>query len=201
MNPELLAAYHYLSSAIAQAFAALIALTAMFYIYRVGILRNRMSKLKDSIRQGMEDFLIDKIDNSDPPMKLSWEFLRNLDFETLEKLYQSRTKQLNFENRIRSQILVSRKQPQLLKLGRFATYLSRIVLPPIILSALAMAFGILALLIGPTLYSNGWRWGIMIIESLLAAVALGWTVYVVIKMLGEPEEPQGAKSSQPTAHS
>jgi|GEM_PF-4287857 len=39
------------------------------------------------------------------------------------------------------------------------------------------------------------------IAQAFAALALAWTVCVVIKMLGEPEEPQGAKSSQPTAHS
>jgi len=194
MDANLFTAYNYLSSAIAQAFAALIALTAMFYIYRMGILRNRMSKLKDSIRQGMEDFLIDKIDKSHPPKKLSWEFLRNLDFETLGKLYQSRSKGKDFEDRFRSQLLVSRKQPQYLELSRFAKHLSRIILPPIILSACAMAFGIFALIIGPKLCGDGWRWGIMIIESLLAGVALTWTVVVVIKMLAEPKE----KSPPPT---
>ena len=32
--------------------------------------------------------------------------------------------------------------------------------------------------------------GIMIFESLLAALALAWTVFVVIKMLGEPKAEQ-----------
>ncbi|MBN2378433.1 hypothetical protein JXM67_01340 [candidate division WOR-3 bacterium] len=193
MDSNLFTAYNYLSSAIAQAFAALIALTAMFYIYRMGILRNRMSKLKDSIRQGMEDFLIDKIDNSDPPKKLSWEFLRNLDFETLEKLYQSRSKGGNFENRFRSQLLVSRKQPQYLRLRKFESHLRWVILPPILLSALTMLAGITALLWGYQL-CDAQRVLIMYGESILAAVALIWTVVVVIIMLGEP----GKKKTKPT---
>ena len=44
MDANLLTAYNYLSSAIAQAFAALIALTAMFYIYRMGAIRNQLKE-------------------------------------------------------------------------------------------------------------------------------------------------------------
>ena len=59
-----------------------------------------------------------------------------------------------------------------------------------LLFAFTMLTGIFALLIGPKLCSDGWRWGIMIGESVLSLVALGWTVAVVVRMLAEPEEPQ-----------
>jgi len=49
MNPELLAACHYLSSAIAQAFAALIALTAIFYIYRIQVLTDHIKEVVKSL--------------------------------------------------------------------------------------------------------------------------------------------------------
>jgi len=53
MDANLFTAYHYLSSAIAQAFAVLIALTAMFYIYRRNALQ---TKMRETVRLVGADF-------------------------------------------------------------------------------------------------------------------------------------------------
>ena len=62
----------------------------------------------------------------------------------------------------------------------------------LILSSLAMISGIVSLLIGWRVHDMSLELtlGIMIFESLLAALALAWTVFVVIKMLGEPKAEQ-----------
>lgn len=42
---------------------------------------------------------------------------------------------------------------------------------------------------------EGWLFAVMISESLLAPVALGWAVVVVIKMLREPKKPKEKRGS------
>lgn len=85
MNPELLQAYHYLSSAIVQAFAALIALTAMFYVYRRQIIINRKKSCTDQIKliifeQNKKNYFPEAT-----PQKESVE-LQKVQFKTAKKL-------------------------------------------------------------------------------------------------------------------
>ncbi|MEA3311050.1 MAG: hypothetical protein U9Q76_02390 [candidate division WOR-3 bacterium] len=186
MDANLFTAYNYLSSAIAQAFAALIALTAMFYIYRRGALRREIKEIVDSLRPLIEDDRGSIRDMAKHVLSYTEEEVINAAEERLERNYWV------YSDAIR----VKLSQRKRLK-GMYTIEIRH----PIILSAFTMLTGIAALLIGPKLCSDGWRFVIMIGESVLAVVALGWTVAVVIKMLAEPKEPQGAKNSQPTAHS
>jgi len=154
MNPELLAAYHYLSSAIAQAFAALIALTAMFYIYRMGTLQREIKEIVDSLRPLIEN---DRGSVRDMP--------RHVLSYTEKEVINAAEERLGRNYWVHSKAIQA-KLSQLKRLNGMYTIEIR---HPIILSAFTMLTGIAALLIGPKLCTDGWRWGIMIGESALAA--------------------------------
>jgi uncharacterized membrane protein len=178
MDANLFTAYNYLSSAIAQAFAALIALTAMFYIYRKQTLGKKIEELIEHLR-GL-------ITTSHGPV-----WIETKQFPEY-KVIEEANKRIEEGRSTRiPEIKHSVTHYEQLKTQQ-AGFKSRIYWP-IFLSALTMGFGIGALLFG------WWVEGIspvgllviMIFESLLAAVALGWTVAVVIKMLGDRHQDAG----------
>lgn len=201
MNPELLQAYYWLSSAIAQAFAALIALTAMFYIYRKRLLQDRIKEvcnegrnilsylhtLKSTLDERREMAIIQMMGyNLTPGASI---------IEDLSRLAESNIEPV-IEMKLLSTIkLTLRKYDKMIKNNHlFQTLIITAILP----SASTMLTGIAALLISTKICSDGWGFVIMIFESCLAALALGWTVFVVIKMLGEPKEPEAEPSPQPS---
>ncbi|MBN2381219.1 hypothetical protein JXM67_15575 [candidate division WOR-3 bacterium] len=83
-------------------------------------------------------------------------------------------------------------------LDSFKNFLKSSTVTAITVSAITMLAGIAALLFGWLVHdiSLECTFVIMTVESILAAIALGWTVYVVIRMLKEPEEPKKDEESQ-----
>lgn len=216
MEDQLLQAYYWLSSAIAQAFAALIALTGMFYIYRRQELNNRLKETANSLaivldlievefgtieRLISRNEILNNVMTNQHGLRQSdivrWSLFSpneliehaNRKLQVIPRLTErdwefGRCRRLrdllrNIEYRVAkyNQILDDINRHRLLTKGS------------IILSALAMAAGIAALLFGHKLCLSQ-KWIVMISESILAAVALGWTAYVVIRMLKEPKEPK-----------
>ncbi len=176
MNPELLAAYHYLSSAIAQAFAALIALTAMFYIYRITKLENEKKKIAEGIRATLALAQVDKLEsftarletlkriNDDELMKkVSGGIIFKKDDSIPKSLLLDCTEYLNTQ----WLVFVNKK---------------RIILP-ITLSSVTMILGFFSLLFGPLFTIEGIKWAVMGLETLLACIALFATVITIKKML------------------
>lgn len=195
MNPDLLPAYYWLSSAIAQAFAALIALTAMFYIYRRTTIDNKIDKLLDSAsgfiawgfsqtkKRISEDF------RADMQVKAYRTESKNIILSRLQRIIDEGELHIPPSNlKEKSQELIK----QYTSLDNFKNFLKSYTVTAITLSAIAMASGIVALLIGWWIHSISLELtlDIMIFESFLALFALGWTVAVVIRMLKEPKEPK-----------
>ncbi len=175
MDPNLFSAYNYLSSAIAQAFAALIAFTVMVYIYRKGMLQAELKEAVDSLRPLIEDGRGGERDTHHHVRAYSEKEVIAAAKERLSR------KHWMFSEEIKE------KLDQLKGLNEKSKIQ---ILPHVTLSAIAMFAGIAALLFGPIILSDRWRFVVMIVESALAAVALGWTVVVVIRMLAEPKEPR-----------
>lgn len=74
-------------------------------------------------------------------------------------------------------------------------YPGHLIIFSVILSSIAMAAGIAALVWGWWFsgMSDELTYIVMIVESAIAALALGWTVAVVIKMLAEPGEKKATE--------
>jgi len=173
---ELVQAYYWLSSAIAQAFAALIAFTVIVYIYRIGKLDSRLSEIINSLK-----LVITKHYGPNALVEIHLPFLSTADVldEAKKRLSEGESEKTPMiEEKMEGYKLVKEHRDNLKK----------IALGPILISAVTMAIGILALLIGSILSCDTWGWIVMIAESAFATVALGWTVYVVIRILAEPEE-------------
>lgn len=191
MENQLLQGYYWLSSAIAQAFAALIALTAMFYIYRKQALKNQINEILNHIRGFAWVAFCDKehdeqIRKGITAKDFSLEYLKFYQLCPPQKILEFAEQDLDvLTGQIKEDCQKATSQYR--DLVEFDENFKRIVITPIVLSALAMAAGIAALLFGNKLCLNQ-KWIIMIVESLLAAVALGWTAYVVIRMLKEPQD-------------
>jgi len=207
MNPELLAAYHYLSSAIAQAFAALIALTAMFYIYRRGILKKQLDEVADEGRSLLAQRNArrsgENLENqqriADSPVN-HYRLDSNLAImDAIRSLANSSGETINLINLwgFSAPIKViagacSFKYDRLTSLRKAFITLAII---SIVLSALTMTCGILALLCGYKLCMDQ-RWLVMMGESTIAGVALVFTVIVVIIMLIEPKLYKSSDEAQ-----
>jgi uncharacterized protein (UPF0335 family) len=178
MNPELLAAYHYLSSAIAQAFAALIALTAMFYIYRIGRLKSEKKSIADNLRS---IYGFEKSHGNSNLLTAALELVKSYSDEDLIKqmtiaFSKDRTLPFNIYAKIGEWLVA---QSLYLKLKKKP-------LLPIVLSSLTMSIAIIFLLIGSIIPSSTYRWLAMCFETVLALVSLSITVIVVKSMLEEP---------------
>ncbi|TKJ42947.1 hypothetical protein CEE36_05525 [candidate division TA06 bacterium B3_TA06] len=188
----LLQAYHYLSSAIAQAFAALIALTAMFYIYRRGVLRSRIKSTVESMIP-----FIDLIDNESKSILTPGKLTDHLKLLYGKEVVEFAKKQLDDPKVAKRRLRESRdfwgkrlkaKVNYYEDLITYSRGLSRYIYPSILLSALTMGFGIISLLAGPLISRDLWRWVVMLGESSFALLALGYTLKAVIKMVSKPEE-------------
>jgi len=191
MNPELLAAYHYLSSAIAQAFAALITLTAMFYIYRRQLLNNQ---IKDVVNEGISllaalharrsdgtvvygdqkiDILMNRMKFSNEPSII----------EQIKKVCDTSEGQIEYMGILIPIKLgacsILRKHERLVRLKEIYTVLS---IFSIILSSIATASGIFCLRLGYGLCVNQ-QLAFMTGETVIAGVALLFVVTTVITML------------------
>lgn len=192
---NLFTAYNYLSSAIAQAFAALIALTAMFYIYRRQMLKNQIKELCDRGRS-LSALLKTMLNSQDIEKreKMANTFIaaENLEPEANVIDYMRQIVNLPKEP---VEGRDCREQMRLLlddinKFKEIDKHFQKIIKSAIIVPAITMLVGIVALLAGPKIGSGLWLYAIMVAESALAAFALGWTVAVVIRMLAEPKEPK-----------
>lgn len=197
---NLLQAYYWLSSAIAQAFAALIALTAVFYIYRRTTLDNKM----DRLFQFASHFFAWEISKKE---RMSEDFMASTraKFFSMQSKYvtlsvirkiieegSSDIPSLNLKEKYKE--FINRYN----SLDSFKNFLKSSTVTAITVSAITMLAGIAALLFGWLVHdiSLECTFVIMTVESILAAIALGWTVYVVIRMLKEPEEPKKDEESQ-----
>lgn len=197
LEPDtLFIAYNYLSSAIAQAFAALIALTAMFYIYKKQALRNQLNDTLNNIRGfawvafcGKEHDEQERLGVADKDYSV--EYLGFYQLCPPQKILEFAEQDLDIlSGQMKEDCQKATKKYRWLE--NLYRNFAKIIIPPIIISAFAMAAGIAALLYGWWFFdvSIVLAYVIMILESLLAALALGWTVFVVIRMLAEPAEPQ-----------
>ncbi|TET21595.1 MAG: hypothetical protein E3J71_08995 [Candidatus Stahlbacteria bacterium] len=199
MDANLFTAYNYLSSAIAQAFAALIALTAMVYIYRKGIIDNKKKEICNEGR-AIIAWLVTEVHVEAYPVVGTGKAEIGDAQMNYYKLHSDRAiiniiKALSKDNKfekvnkydLRKRTLSLLKQYE--DLTKYGTYLKNFVIISLILSALATGFGLFALLRGPGLCCDQ-QVTYMIGESALSAIALGWTVFVVIKILKEPDQPK-----------
>jgi hypothetical protein len=149
----------------------------MFYTYRFGALKNKNSEVLNYLK-----WLVSGSKNEDYWLKIN-QYTERKVIELAEK----RLSEQSFKDKHYDISMTLREYTNTKALkGKLKTS----TVGPLVCSATTMLCGIAALLIGPKIDSESWLFTIMIIESVLATVALGWTVIVVIKMLGEPEEPK-----------
>lgn len=199
MDANLFTAYNYLSSAIAQAFAALIALTAMFYVYRIGRLKNQIKNLFDKFRKILA---LSDLNKETHDIRNRYQIFKDkmteYELESDEKIIRL----INAMRIVRGELSEDMKQKatqskkQYEELTGLYRFLKKSIVSAIILSALAMIIGVAALLAGWWIYevSVYLVLGIMIFESVFAAFALIFTVMAVIRMLREPIATKAIKA-------
>jgi len=184
MDETLFTVFNYLSAAIAQTFAALIALTAMFYVYRESKLREER---KDYGRRVRAKFVssIESLDDSAKRYMLAW-LEQFSDWEFMMELLIALKDKTNPDRLKAAAKCLSDISEALIVQYYINTYRGK-VWTPILLSAITTAVSLLFLCFARVfLGSPALLWVLMITETALALVTLGFIVAMIKKLIEEP---------------
>ncbi len=186
MGDQLFTAYNYLSSSIAQAFAALIALTAMFYIYRIG---NLVAERKSTAEKIRSLYCFEKAKGNSELLNAAQVLVNSFsDEELVKELMIELIKKKNSIHRD-----INLKMTEWGILGVYYSKVKKIISPPIVISSVTVTVAIIFLLIGAVLPSDSFLWTAMVIETILAIASLCLTILAITFMLEEPNASKLAR--------
>lgn len=167
MDANLFTAYNYLSSAIAQAFAALCVATAVFFFHR----KRDIEDFLNTLYEKLDKFIKEHKNLYEGPIPLR---VTHTHEETLEMAK-------NISDRLQDQELKKDTQEEISKHHQASKIKDRSrkkTMYSVIFSSVAMTLGLIALLIG-TLLCDFQKWIMMGIEIVVGLFALGYALYVI----------------------
>ncbi|TKJ43415.1 hypothetical protein CEE36_03525 [candidate division TA06 bacterium B3_TA06] len=171
MDANLFTAYNYLSSAIAQAFAALIVVTGIFFFSRKKDIEDFLNELYDNLRRFINDQ--SHLYSGSIPLNVT---LTHGEVVSIAENILSRLSDQRLKKNIEEEITKHKQASDIKDRSRKRTMYS------VIISSVAMTFGLVALLVGPILCDKQ-KWVVMGIELGIGLFALSYALVVIWKLM------------------